>query len=363
MGVSLSKITLCATRNTALRIVHNASTSERKPCQQWLFVASSRLLALLQRLDSSLCLSNQVRSQLQSTKSLALAPMSYKLPAFCGNINSWTEPDFYTVQVSPTTYFNWNGAVRSHSGDQQVGQRYCLPWSNHKLHCDCHQFNMSGNCHSDDHTLRCTDIVVSATDLDEGINAIHTYSLVQGDGTFIIDSVTGVITLAGQVSHANSPYTIDIQITDTGNPVLQSAGMVVTVHYVISYAPPKFTRNTYTVNINETLAMGPLWLVNVTATKSDPDPMAVIAYSIFSDPTGGLFSIDPVTGSVYIQGPLDVAISPQYVVIVQATLNIASPFNEYFCSGSVYRSYAAVRVFIRDTINQPPVCLHDVYLL
>lgn len=34
MGVSLSKITLCATRNTALRIVHNASTSERKPCQQ-----------------------------------------------------------------------------------------------------------------------------------------------------------------------------------------------------------------------------------------------------------------------------------------------------------------------------------------
>lgn len=100
-----------------------------------------------------------------------------------------------------------------------------------------------------------------------------------------------------------------------------------------------------------------------------------------ADPTAGLLSINPATGAVYIQGPLDVAISPQYVIIVQvcvcwavahdvwcglvppppqATLNISSPFNEYFCS-SVYRSYAAVRVFVKETINKPPLCLHDLY--
>eukprot|EP00731_Ephydatia_muelleri_P027063 Em0018g1163a len=354
-----------------------------------LFVASSRLLALLSAIGQLTLFEQSSSISITINEELSLGTDVLQLPAFCGNINSWTEPDFYTVQVSPTTYFNWNGAVEAivvtsrldrdtafpgptTSFTVTVTSSICPGTATLMVNVMLRDINDNPPVPVDlipsqiTHVTSTTPLgaqicVVSATDLDEGINAIHTYSLVQGDGTFIIDSVTGVITLAGQVSHANSPYTIDIQITDTGNPVLQSAGMVVTVHYVISYAPPKFTRNTYTVNINETLAMGPLWLVNVTATKSDPDPMAVIAYSIFSDPTGGLFSIDPVTGSVYIQGPLDVAISPQYVVIVQATLNIASPFNEYFCSGSVYRSYAAVRVFIRDTINQPPVCLHDVY--
>ena len=36
-----------------------------------------------------------------------------ELPGYCGTISNWLKPLSYNVQISPSTYFNWNSTVEA----------------------------------------------------------------------------------------------------------------------------------------------------------------------------------------------------------------------------------------------------------
>jgi hypothetical protein len=72
---------------------------------------------------------------------------------------------------------------------------------------------------------------VAASNPDPG--QLLTYSITAGNtgNMFTINTYTGIITLAGMLSYATTPtYTLTVQATDNGIPLVQNASAVITIH-------------------------------------------------------------------------------------------------------------------------------------
>ncbi|XP_031622163.1 cadherin-99C isoform X2 [Contarinia nasturtii] len=156
---------------------------------------------------------------------------------------------------------------------------------------------------------------ITATDIDEGENAVLNYSIYHvsnnGMNKFMINEKTGVIETKGKLV-SGEHYSITIQATDTG---LLSSQTIVEVYITPgpNLRPPKFTKPIYEVHISEGAEINST-VVNVHA--EDPEN-ETISYSIVSGDDLRQFSIHD-NGLVTVSRKLDREDLTRYQLIIRA---------------------------------------------
>eukprot|EP00118_Oscarella_pearsei_P019174 m.202185 g.202185 ORF g.202185 m.202185 type:complete len:4095 (+) comp39606_c0_seq6:120-12404(+) len=162
-----------------------------------------------------------------------------------------------------------------------------------------------------------------ASDLDQGLNALFTFSISRGndDGKFSIAKVSGRITLLASLDYeTKKSYFLTITAKDNAPPFLSSqAGVHVTVTD-FDDQPPLFTSQFYTANPSpyENASINTI-IGTVSAADQDVAIGNPVSYSIHSGNTGNTFKIDASSGVVSLQNNLDFETVNYYALIVQAT--------------------------------------------
>ncbi len=142
-----------------------------------------------------------------------------------------------------------------------------------------------------------------ATDAD-GTDTV-TYSLdTNAGGLFAIDSVTGVITVAGAIDRETAAsYTITIRATSSDSSTITSTSTI-TIGDVDEFDTTQVVDSSAALNsVAENAAIGTS--VGITALASDADATTnTITYSLVNN-DGGRFAINSVTGEVTVAGAIN----------------------------------------------------------
>lgn len=188
---------------------------------------------------------------------------------------------------------------------------------------------------------------VPATDKDSGFNKEIRYSLRGGEGSFSIDPVSGMVSLAGALDReTKAEYSLLVVAEDQGRPA-RSATATLTVQVSdINDNAPKFSVAEYQIEILETESVGAS-LLTLSALDPDESVNGIVTYSIFqqspsSDPA--VFDLESSTGILRLAQPLDYSEANMYTLKVQAT-DGGTP--SLIGNGSVV-------VKIKDVNNNPP---------
>lgn len=195
---------------------------------------------------------------------------------------------------------------------------------------------------------------VLATDKDSGFNKEIRYSLRGGEGSFSIDPVSGMVSLAGALDReTKAEYSLLVVAEDQGRPA-RSATATLTVQVSdINDNAPKFSVAEYQVEILETESVDAS-LLTLSALDPDESVNGIVTYSIFqqspsSDPA--VFDLESSTGILRLAQPLDYSEANMYTLKVQAT-DGGTP--SLVGNGSVV-------VKIKDVNNNPPEFSKEIY--
>ena len=191
---------------------------------------------------------------------------------------------------------------------------------------------------------------VTATDLDLGINARVSYAL-SGSSLFVINSTTGVISVAGQLDYETTrQHSISITANNPdGVESVPSHDITIFVTDVNDNSPI-FTMNPYTASVVEGSSAGTP-VVTVQADDADSGLLGQVRYSIGND-DANVFSINETSGAVSISGSTDRETVDSYTITVQARDG----------GGTTARSaVTTVVVTITDVNDNIPVFDQSVY--
>lgn len=156
---------------------------------------------------------------------------------------------------------------------------------------------------------------ITATDNDDGENAVITYSIyhVSNNGMhkFMINEKTGVIETKGKLV-AGEHYSITVQATDVG---LLSSQTIVEVYVTPgpNIRPPKFSRSVYEVHISEGAEINS----TVVHVHADDPENETISYTIASGDDLRQFSIHH-NGMITLSRKLDREDLTRYQLIIRA---------------------------------------------
>lgn len=144
-----------------------------------------------------------------------------------------------------------------------------------------------------------------AIDLDIGINADLSYSIIAGNEneTFEIGSSSGELTVASQLDAETYPsYSLSILVSDNGSPdpLVDTTTIRITMGDVNEY-PPTFPMATYYLNISQNTVVG-YPIGHFIATDQDRTSMGRLRYHLVDGMVH--FEVDVVGGVVYVNSPL-----------------------------------------------------------
>lgn len=199
---------------------------------------------------------------------------------------------------------------------------------------------------------------VTATDADEGINGIQGYRIISGntDNTFDLDvrvRETGVymdiIVNKTLDRETVSNYTLIIEAYDGGNPQLTANTTVIIQVTDVNDNSPIFTQTSFTALINESAPINST-VLQVTATDRDEGLNGEVTFRLQRD--DGYFRIDPVTGIVYLNKPLNYEEAQAHDFLVIAQDRAEQPM-------SSQPAYVSVLVL---NINERPPSIEVLFL-
>ncbi|XP_063314156.1 protocadherin Fat 1 isoform X2 [Pelobates fuscus] len=194
---------------------------------------------------------------------------------------------------------------------------------------------------------------VQAIDADTGLNQKVQYSLVNSaEGQFSIDELSGTIILEKPLDRElQAAYTLAVKATDQGLPrKLSTVTSVVVSVLDINDNPPVFELREYGANLSEDVEIG-TEVLQVYATSRDIEVNAEILYKIISGNEHGKFSINPLTGSIFVIEHLDYEASPEYYLTVEATDGGTPPLSDV----------ATVNINVTDVNDNSPVFTQSTY--
>ena len=165
--------------------------------------------------------------------------------------------------------------------------------------------------------------IVTATDNDQGSNALVTYSLSGEnlDGEFGVVDISGAIIINRELDYElRQQYVLNITATDGGTP-RREGNLILTVNILdVNDNTPIITNPQPTFNIIENSGIGTL--VGVTsATDIDSGTNAEIVYEILTGNDGGKFSIDPQSGAISTNDTIDREERDSYILLVQVRIS------------------------------------------
>jgi len=184
---------------------------------------------------------------------------------------------------------------------------------------------------------------VSATDEDAGQTL--TYSIISGNtnGTFMINSANGKITIANNalVDHELvNTWTLTVKVQDNGSPSLSTTATI-TINITDVNESPVISPQSFTVPENS--ANG---TVVGTVVATDPDIGQTLTFEITSGNTNNAFDINPTTGQITVNNSsvLNYEATPVWTLSVKVTDN-GTP-----------NLFASTTITINiSNVNEPPV--------
>lgn len=202
-----------------------------------------------------------------------------------------------------------------------------------------------------------------ATDRDEDKQLFYSLHAARDPGSlklFRLDSVTGSLTLAGQLDREQTAeHELIVIVKDQGTPAKRNyAKCVVTVHDYNDHVP-EFTAKIIEAKVFETSALGSQ-VAQVYAVDGDVGDNARIAYTIVSGNIGNVFGMDARMGIVSVVKELDINTLPEYMIQVKAadhgkpTLMAQLPVHIQI----VMADNAAPR-FLRDSVRPAAVEIYE----
>ncbi|XP_018106636.1 protocadherin Fat 4 [Xenopus laevis] len=157
---------------------------------------------------------------------------------------------------------------------------------------------------------------LTATDADEGPNALVTYTIISGaDDSFRIDPESGDLIATKRLDRERrSKYSLLVRADDG----LQSSDMRIniTVSDVNDHIP-KFSRAVYSFDVTEDTIPGSI-VAAILATDDDSGVNGEITYIVSDDDDDGIFFLNPVTGVFNVTRALDYELQQYYVLTVCA---------------------------------------------
>ncbi|XP_050665253.1 cadherin-99C isoform X2 [Leptidea sinapis] len=152
---------------------------------------------------------------------------------------------------------------------------------------------------------------VHATDIDEGINAIVSYSI-PSNVPFMIDNATGMITTSTELDYEDTKdYAFVVTATDGAIDRRFGTASVSVLVDDVPDEPPIFPQALYSVHVPENVPNYPV----VKVHAEDPDTLSEITYTIIKGDTDS-FSIDRKTGMIRTVKALDREMITRHEIIV-----------------------------------------------
>ncbi|XP_057676860.1 protocadherin Fat 3 isoform X2 [Corythoichthys intestinalis] len=160
-------------------------------------------------------------------------------------------------------------------------------------------------------------LTVGASDIDSGSSAEIQYSLFGiGVEDFYMDANTGELRTVAPLDRESRPaYKLIAQATDGGGLFCRCEVSLKLLD--VNDNAPAFASSRYVASVYENAAPNTL-LTRLRATDSDQGINRTIVYSLM-DSANGVFSIDPVSGVVVLERPLDRESQDSYRLRVRAT--------------------------------------------
>ncbi|XP_051276283.1 LOW QUALITY PROTEIN: protocadherin Fat 4 [Dicentrarchus labrax] len=188
---------------------------------------------------------------------------------------------------------------------------------------------------------------LTATDADEGPNALVTYTIISGaDDSFRIDPESGDLIATKKLDRERrSKYSLLVR-ADDGK---QSSDMRlnITVKDVNDHMP-KFSRVTYSFDIPEDMAPGSI-VAAILASDSDSGVNGEVTYSLEDEDEDETFLLNPVTGVFNVTRPLDYETQQYYILTAKAQ------------DGGGQASTVRVYFNVLDVNDNPPIFNTSVY--
>nr|XP_028581876.1 protocadherin Fat 3 isoform X4 [Podarcis muralis] len=188
---------------------------------------------------------------------------------------------------------------------------------------------------------------VTALDKDKGENAELIYTIEAGNtgNTFKIEPVLGIITVLKEPDLTTmNQFVLSVKVTDQGSPPLSATAIVRISVTMSDNSHPKFTHKEWQAEVNENVDFGTSVILVSAISQS------TLVYEVKEGNTNGAFAINPYSGVITTQKPLDYERTSSYQLTVQAT-NMAG-----------MASNATVNIQIIDENDNPPVFLFSKYL-
>ena len=183
--------------------------------------------------------------------------------------------------------------------------------------------------------------IVTANDVDFGINAEISYSILNGDSIpFEINETAGIISTTETLIPAN--YTITVIATDKGNPQLSGTTLLLIDVHSIDAGLPMFSQQVYEASIFENSNIE-TYLLTVSAMDSIFN--SSLTYSVDTE----TFFINSTSGEVFSSVKLDRENQSLYTFIVVAT------------SSDNRQGSAELVVTVIDVNDFPPVFSSKTY--
>ncbi|XP_058504924.1 protocadherin Fat 2 isoform X2 [Solea solea] len=204
----------------------------------------------------------------------------------------------------------------------------------------------------DNTTVRTPVAVIYAKDPDTGINSEVKYFLLSGDGGFFsLDEFSGVLRLERPLTPDAPPtFELKVKATDRGLPRHLYSVATVTVDVVsLDDYQPIFQSSEYTAQLPESLAVGSE-VLSVSALSSDGSGPNPVVYQIVSGNEDGRFLLDPRTGLLSLNAPLDFEVSRAYYLSVEGSRGKSS-----------LTDITMVIVNVTDVNDNAPVFTRGVY--
>ena len=162
---------------------------------------------------------------------------------------------------------------------------------------------------------------VFASDLDVGHNSDVEYSLfsdVGGALPFSVNSVSGLLFTLVELDREDVPsYDFIVVATDRGAPVLSSNVSVYVRVLDQNDNAPRFSEPSYFISLPESFPTTTS-LVTVMATDDDLGSNAEVRVSLVLTDASSMFTLDPLSGELFLTESLDAEVSSFYVLTVQA---------------------------------------------
>uniref|UniRef100_A0A1I8J7E7 Cadherin domain-containing protein n=1 Tax=Macrostomum lignano TaxID=282301 RepID=A0A1I8J7E7_9PLAT len=166
-----------------------------------------------------------------------------------------------------------------------------------------------------------------ADSADSGANAEIRYRLLDNDGLFSVDAVSGELTLKSPLDYEQRrEYHLTIRAFDTSSRPL-SATAVVTVRVLDENDnAPQFPPGGFNVTARENADPGTRLPVDIAATDADSGDNGRLAYQIRAGDPDGMFSLDSASGRFYARRRLDRETQELYSLTVTAADHGRPPF-------------------------------------